>query len=135
MLLPHQAWGQEWEAPGLGLGAPRGAGSQETGRTTPGAIRDRSAECFTRTQSSLEGSLEESSLGKVEPEHLRESGRLYLDVRYPHFWDTVEGWGPPVQSLFPGRETLYSEGNTISLYFNSVPSTKASAWWVCCACC
>lgn len=85
MLLPHQAWGQEWEAPRLGLGDPRGAGSQETGRTTPEAIRDRSAKCFTRTQSSLEGSLEESSLGKVELElkvggSTWMCGKLYLDV-------------------------------------------------------
>lgn len=56
---------------------------------------------------------------------MRESGRLYLDVRYPHFWDTAKGWGPPGQALFPGLEILYSEGNTISL-FRRVPSTKPS---------
>lgn len=125
VLLPHQAGGQAGKAPRLGLGAPRGAGSQETGRTTPGAIRDRSAKCFARTQSSLEGSLEESSLGKVELEHLRESGRLFLDVQYPQFWGTVERWGPPVQALSPGLETLHSAVNTISLCFNRVPRAKA----------
>lgn len=36
-----------------------------------------------------------------------------------HTSGTLRGMGPPVQALFPGLETLCSEGNTISLYFKS----------------
>lgn len=64
-------------------------------------------------------------LGKVGLQCLRGSGRLYLDVRYPHFWDTAEGGGLPVQTLIPGLETLRPDGNATSL-FGGVPSTKPS---------
>lgn len=58
VLLPHQAWGLEWEGPRPGLGALRGAGSQETQKQEEqlqGPLNGRS----TRTHSSLEGFLEE----------------------------------------------------------------------------
>lgn len=76
MLLPHQAWGLEWEVPRPGLGAPWGAGSQETQKQEEqlqGPLHGRS----TRTQTSLEGFLEESC---PRLEHLGRTGRLYVVV-------------------------------------------------------
>lgn len=56
-----------------------------------------------------------------------------------HTSGTLEGWGPPVQ--VSSQAWRPSSLNTISLYVNRVPSTKAgnslraSAWWVYCTCC
>lgn len=121
VLLPHQAWGLEWEGPRPGLGALRGAGSQETQKQEEqlqGPLNGRS----TRTHSSLEGFLEELCT--------REDGAGASEK-----WEVLPGCltntllghcrGRRTSCPSPNPGPGDPEGNTISL-FGGVSSTKPS---------